>query len=136
MKDSLKPGLVLERTITVDADRTIDFMGEDCRVYATPSLVRDIEHTCRDLILTHADHGEDSVGATVSITHMAPTLMGMDVTIRAEVTELDRARIAFAVSANDGLDEICKGTHGRFVVGIDKTAERLRAKAARAAQSG
>ena len=135
MRDSLKSGTTLERRITVDKDRTIDFMGEECRVYATPELVRDIEHTCRDLILEHADAGEDSVGVSVSIQHTAPTLLGMEVTIRATVTEVERNRVMFEVSANDGLDDICKGTHGRFVVSVEKTKERLQAKAARA-QSG
>lgn len=132
MRDSLKPGAAIERTITVDKDRTIDFMGEECRVYATPSLVRDIEHTCRDLILEHAEKGEDSVGVSVSIQHTAPTLLGMEVTIVATVTEVDRGRVMFEIDASDGLDDVCTGKHGRFVVSVEKTRERLRAKAARA----
>ena len=50
------------RTIVVDEERTISFMGDDCRVYATPSFVRDLEHLSRDLIIEHIDAGEDSVG--------------------------------------------------------------------------
>jgi fluoroacetyl-CoA thioesterase len=62
MKPSLQPGLSTVRRFTVDRDRTISFMGEDARVYATPRLILDIEFTCRDLIVQHADPGEDSVG--------------------------------------------------------------------------
>jgi predicted thioesterase len=36
----------------VDRERTIDFMGEKARVYATPMLVRDIEVACRNLLLS------------------------------------------------------------------------------------
>ena len=136
MRDSLKSGVTLERTIVVDRDRTIDFMGEDCRVYATPSLVRDIEHTCRDLILEHADPGEDSVGTVVSIRHTAPTLRGMEVTITATVAEVDRARVVFDIVAADPLDEICTGRHERFVVEVEKTRRRLAAKAEKAAGAG
>ncbi len=133
MKESLKKGVTKTRVITIDTDRTIDFMGEDCRVYATPSLVQDIEQTCRDLIMEHADTGEDSVGFLVSIMHTAPTLRGMDVAVSATVSEVDRSKVVFEISASDGLDDICSGKHERFVVDVDKTKQRLEAKAAKAA---
>ena len=60
MKPSLQPGVSLTRKILVDRERTISFMGEDARVYATPSMILDIEQACRDLILQHTDAGEDS----------------------------------------------------------------------------
>ena len=43
LKDSLRPGLTRLRRITIDRERTIGFMGEEARVYATPRLVSDIE---------------------------------------------------------------------------------------------
>ena len=46
MKPSLTNGLSETTTLTVDRERTIDFMGEQARVYATPMLVRDIEIAC------------------------------------------------------------------------------------------
>ena len=133
MKDSLTEGLSQVRTFTVDKARTIDFMGEECRVYGTPDLIRDIEWTCRDLIFEHADPGEDSVGVKVSIVHSAATPLGMDVDITATVTETDRNRIVFEISARDPLDAICTGRHERFVIDVEKTKQRLQDKAARAA---
>ncbi len=65
MKSSLASGLTTTRRITVDRSRTIGFMGEGGRVYATPELVRDVEVTCRNLLLEHLDEGEDSVGTRV-----------------------------------------------------------------------
>ena len=62
MKPSLQPGVSLAKRIIIDRARTIGFMGEEARVYATPMMILDIEHTCRELILHHADAGEDSVG--------------------------------------------------------------------------
>ena len=81
MKPSLQPGLTSVKRIPIDPDRTISFMGEDARVYATPRLISDIEFTCRDLILQHADPGEDSVGMEVAVKHLAPTLAGSTVEI-------------------------------------------------------
>ena len=136
MKESLRPGVRRVNRIEVDRDRTIGFMGEAGRVYSTPNLVLDIERTCRDLLLEHADAGEDSVGTEVSIKHLAPTLLGMTVEITVAVTAVEGRSITFAVSAKDGIDQISSGTHGRFMVDVSKTIERLKAKAAKAAASG
>ena len=136
MKDTLRPGLAKTRRIAVDRDRTIGFMGEEGRVYATPFLVGDIERTCRDLLLEHADAGEDSVGMEVTVRHLAATLLGMEVEIVATVTAVDRRKVSFEVSARDEIEPIATGSHIRFVVDIAKRHERLKAKAAeRAARS-
>ena len=131
MKNSLRPGVSRTERITVDRDRTIGFMGEEARVYATPRLVSDIEITCRSLILEHADPGEDSVGMEIALKHLAPSLAGMTVEITVRVVAVDRRKVSFEVAARDELDEISVGTHARFVVDVAKTIERLKAKAAR-----
>lgn len=131
MKPSLQPGVSLTRKITIDRDRTIGFMGEDARVYATPFMIRDMEMACRDLIMQHADAGEDSVGIEVAIKHLAASLTGMTVEIAARVASVEGRKITFEVSARDELDAIGAGMHARFVVDIAKTVERLKAKAAR-----
>ena len=67
MKPGLRPGVSRVNRITIGAERTISFMGEEARTYATPAMIRDIEYTCRDLIMEHADVGEDSVGMEVAV---------------------------------------------------------------------
>jgi len=138
MKDSLRAGVSRVGKIDVDRDRTIGFMGEAGRVYGTPYLVRDIEMTCRQLLLDHSDAGEDSVGTDISIKHLAPTLLGMSVEITATVAAVEGRKITFAISAKDNLEQISTGTHGRFVVDVNKTVDRLKSKAAKlaAAKSG
>jgi predicted thioesterase len=79
MKSSLVAGVTATSKLTVDRERTIDFMGEKARVYATPMLVRDIEVACRELLLQHLDPGEDSVGTRIELDHIAATLMSMPV---------------------------------------------------------
>ncbi|MFL5001340.1 MAG: thioesterase family protein [Xanthobacteraceae bacterium] len=133
MKDSLRPGLSLVRRLVVDRERTIGFMGEEGRVYATPQLVRDVEHACRDLILEHADPGEDSVGMEVALKHLAPTLSDMEVEITVTVSAVDRRKITFDVAVQDDLEPISSGSHTRFVVEVAKMLERLKAKVAKRA---
>ncbi len=136
MKPSLRPGLSRVNRIIIDRERTIGFMGEQARTYATPAMIRDIEYTCRDLIVEHADPGEDSVGMEVAVKHLAPTLMGMTVEIAVRVIAVDGRKVSFEATVKDELDQVGAGTHTRFVVEKAKTFERLKAKAARlAAQS-
>ncbi len=128
MKTSLKPGLAVKRPFSVGRESTIGFMGEDARVYATPMLVRDIEITCRELLLQHLDPGEDSVGTRVDIEHLAPTLEGATVSIEAKLAELNGRAAVFEVVAFENQEPIGRGRHSRFVVDIAKTKERLNKK--------
>ncbi|HRH86739.1 MAG TPA: LysR family transcriptional regulator [Rubrivivax sp.] len=132
MKSTLQAGLSAEATFTIDRERTIDFMGEAARVYATPVLVRDIEVTCRNLLLAHLDAGEDSVGTRVAIDHLGATLLGMDVTLVVRVAEVDGRAVVFEVEGRDAVEPIVRGKHSRFVVDVAKTGQRLAAKAERA----
>jgi predicted thioesterase len=132
MKPSLAAGLSSTSKLTVDRDRTIGFMGEKARVYATPMLVRDIEMRSRELLLQHLDTGEDSVGTRVEIDHLAATLMGMTVELRVTITEVSGRAITLEVEGRDSVDLICRGKHRRFVVDIKTTEERLAAKARKA----
>jgi predicted thioesterase len=132
MKPTLAPGLTTTREFAVDRERTIDFMGEEARVYATPMLVRDIEVTCRELLLAHLDAGEDSVGTRVEIDHLAATLLGMKVAITATLAELKGRAAVFEVSATDGLDTICRGRHARFIANVEQVKQRLKQKQAKA----
>ena len=137
MKASLRPGASRVNRIAIGRERTIGFMGEEARTYATPSMILDIEHTCRELIIEHADAGEDSVGMEVAIRHLAPTLMGMTAEIAVRVASVEGRKVVFEVAVKDELDDVGAGTHTRFVVEKAKTLERLKAKAARlAARSG
>jgi predicted thioesterase len=132
MKASLAVGATAGTRLVVDRERTIDFMGEKARVYATPMLVRDIEIACRDLLLLHLDPGEDSVGTRIELDHLAATLMGMAVDLKVTVVEVKGRAITLEIEGRDTLDAICRGKHNRFVVDVKITEARLAAKAAKA----
>ena len=132
MKSTLQAGVAAKSTITVDRDRTIDFMGEKARVYATPMLVRDIEMACRELLLQHLDPGEDSVGTRVELDHLAATLLGMTVELDVSIAEVQGRAIGFDVTGRDSVEPICRGKHQRFVVDLKTTEARLAAKAVKA----
>jgi predicted thioesterase len=133
MSDTLKPGLKATRRVDVDAARTISFMGDDCRVYSTPNLLYDIEMACRDLLLEHIEAGKDSVGTRVELDHTGATLLGMWAEIEVTLCEVNGPAVSFEFVARDAVEQVAKGRHNRFIVGVEKTAQRLKAKQAKAA---
>jgi fluoroacetyl-CoA thioesterase len=132
MKQSLKPGLELKKALVVDESRCIGFMGKEGMVYATPRMVSDVEYACRDFLLAHLDAGEDSVGAHVSIDHLAATPLGLTVEVSARIVEVDRRKVTFEFTVHDALEQCGRGKHVRFVVETAKSRERLAAKRAKA----
>ena len=131
MKNTLTVGASATRRIQIDTPRTIDFLGESLRVYATPELVRDFEIACREFLLDHADPGEDSVGTGIGISHGGATLRGMNVTITVTVAKVEGRSVTFELLARDDLEEISRGTHSRFVVEVEKLRAKVAAKAAK-----
>ncbi|GAA4329561.1 hypothetical protein GCM10023144_16530 [Pigmentiphaga soli] len=133
MRAQLSPGLAHTARMEIDAGRTISFMGDAFRIYATPSMARDVESTCRELLQQYLDEGENSVGARIELDHLGPTLLGMWVDVEVRVTEVDGRRVAFEAEVRDALDTVGRARHVRFVVSLDKQRERLAAKAQRVA---
>src|SRR5258706_1699716 len=117
MKPSLQPGISLVRRIPVGKEKTISFMGEEGRVYATPYLIGDIEYTCRNLILEHAEPNEDSVGMEVAVKHPLPPLPGSTVAIAATPAAAAGRHETFAATAQDQDHTISFGAHAPVVRG-------------------
>jgi predicted thioesterase len=135
MTEPLQAGLSLTRRIDIDRERTISFMGDECRVYSTPRMLYDIEMTCRELLLGHSEPGKDSVGTRVELDHVGATLLGMWVEITVTLTSVNGNAVAFDFTARDAIEEVARGKHNRFIVGIEKTAQRLKAKLAKASEA-
>lgn len=129
---ALNTGDYAERHLTVDHQRTISFLGEDLRIYATPRLVDDIEQTCLDYLLSFLDEGENSVGTAVDIRHVGATLLGMAVTIVASVTRIDGRSVTFNIEVRDAVELVATAAHTRVVINVAKLRSRVQAKAASA----
>jgi predicted thioesterase len=130
---TLEAGTATERQLLVDRERTISFLGEDLRIYATPRLVDDIEQTCLDYLLTFLDEGDNTVGAAVDIRHVGATLLGMSVSIVATVTRIEGRSVTFNVEVRDDVELVATAAHTRVVVNVAKLRSRVQAKAEAAA---
>ena len=137
MKETLAAGVAGTKRHDIDRERTIDFMGEALRVYSTPSMLRDIEQTCREVILEHLDEGEDTVGVRVELEHLGATLLDSWVEVSARVTGVEGPRVDLEVEVRDELGEsVGRAKHRRFVVEIERQRRRLERLAERLRAGG
>ncbi len=131
MKSGLEKEMTRTQRFEVDADRTIGFMSDALRVYATPSMMRDVEHACRKFVGEYLSDKENSIGARIELDHLGPTLIGMWVDVVASVSSINGRRVEFDVEVRDALDVVGRAKHVRLVIDLDKQRQRLESKAAR-----
>lgn len=132
MGDTLQPGMTFSQTITVTQGLTAAHLAaEGLAVFSTPELVRFIERCALLGVRPFLAEGQDTVGTHVDVRHLAPTPVGMQVTARATLVEVDRRRLRFTVEVHDELDKVGEGTHERFVVDKDRQQRRVEEKVAR-----
>lgn len=98
-------------------------------VYATPCMVALMEGAACEAISGALPEEKTSVGIELTISHLAATPVGMDVTAEAEVIAVDGNIITFNVTAFDESGKIGEGTHKRALVTsqrfLDKTYAKL-----------
>jgi fluoroacetyl-CoA thioesterase len=124
--ETIPAGLTGEHRCTVTPEIAVDFLGhEGARVLGTPFMIMLIEMTARNSMLPKLDAGYDSVGTEVCVRHLAATPMGMEVTFRTEVIEVNDRKVKFKVEAFDAKEQIADGTHERFIVNVERFAKRL-----------
>ncbi len=98
---------------------------------ATPELIRLMEMAAVAALAGHLPPDFTSVGVAVSVKHLAPTPVGLNVEARATLTEVQGRRLTFEVVAYDDVEEVGRGTHERVLVEV----EGFTARAARKAHS-
>jgi fluoroacetyl-CoA thioesterase len=117
-----------ERTITVKNNQTTSFLWEGENVFSTPSMISEMEETCRLLLkeqFLNNNKEWDSVGTLVDIKHLAATPVGAKITLNAEIINIDERRILFKVSVKDKVEVIGEGRHERFIINIPRFKERF-----------
>ena len=97
-------------------------------VFATPYMIALMENAACNAIADGLEEGQSSVGTKLDVSHDAATPVGMHVTARAELVEVDRRRLVFRVTAEDDAGPIGQGTHERFLIMADKFLAKAEAK--------
>ncbi len=122
----LKTGLKNSAEITVTETLSAKSMGSgSLSVLATPALIAGMENVCMNCVQPFLEEGYTTVGTKVDVSHIAATPLGDTVTYTCELTEIDRRRLVFTVSAFDSKGKTGEGTHERFIVDAQRFMSKL-----------
>ena len=136
MKNSLQPGLTYTFKFKVPENKTVPHLYPESsefqampKVLATGFMVGLFEWTCIQAINPHIDWPrEQTVGIDVKLNHIAATPPGLTVTVNVKLEEVEGRKLVFSIVADDGIDKISEGTHGRFIIDAAKFNAKMAVK--------
>jgi fluoroacetyl-CoA thioesterase len=136
MKESLTPGIKYEHKFVLPSSKTVPALYPESEeflvmpeVFATGFLVGLLEWACIKAVKPHIDWPmEQTVGIHINVSHEAATPPGFEITVKAELVEVNGKRLIFMVEAHDGVDLISKGRHERFVINTEQFDKKIKAK--------
>ena len=130
MEFDVKIGATKERVVTTTSNQTTSFLWKGENVLSTPSMISEMEETCRlllkDFVLKEKEW--DSVGTIVDIKHIAITPVGSKIRLKAIIESVNNRRVLFNVEAFDDIEKIGEGKHERFIINVDKFKSKFEEK--------
>ena len=124
----LKPGLAAEKHDTVTDDNTAASLGSGgIAVYATPAMIALMEGAALSAV-DALPQGWSTVGTELNVKHLSATPTGMKVYARAELLNIDGRALSFKVEAFDEAGKIGEGSHGRFIIEVEKFLAKAESK--------
>ena len=100
-------------------------------VLATPAVLALVERAAVRSLRDHLPPGMTTVGASVGLAHLAPTLVGAYVRAEVVLDQIDGRRLRFRFTVSDNAGEVANGTHVRALVDREKFEREARARAER-----
>lgn len=89
-------------------------------VCATPVIAATMEAAAVAALAPHLNDDETTVGTRISLTHTAPSLVGMTLTACAEITTHTGRQYEFSVTVRDEIGVVAEGTHTRVLVNTSR----------------
>jgi fluoroacetyl-CoA thioesterase len=122
------PGLTGRLTTTVAAGDTAEAVGSgDVPVLATPRVVALVEAASVAALEGALEGGQTSVGTRIALGHDEASAVGAELTVRAELVNVDGRRLTFYVAVYEGDRIVASGEHTRVVVDRDRFLARTEA---------
>jgi fluoroacetyl-CoA thioesterase len=129
MDFNLKTGMKAEVSHVVgENDTAAKFGSGGVRVFATPLMIGLMENAALSSVDPHLPEGFATVGLSVNVSHMAATPVGMKVTAKAELAEIEGKKLTFKVEAFDEVEKIGEGLHHRYIINLDKFIQKADSK--------
>lgn len=110
-------------TRVVASTETAEILGSGgLPVYATPAMICHFELAAFKLA---EQYGNQTVGTKVDISHLRACKAGTEVTVTAELTEVDGRRLEFNVKAEDKNGLLGEGRHQRYIIDPERFMAKL-----------
>lgn len=85
-------------------------------VLSTPWVLALVERATVDAVAPHLPGGTTTVGASVDLTHSAPSVVGRVIRAHARAESVEGRKIRFSFEVSDEAGEVARGTLVRVVV--------------------
>lgn len=129
---AIRPGLEGVASLRVTQERTAAAAASGALpVFGTPFLLALMEEAAFQAVAPYLGEEQSTVGIGVELRHLAPTPVGLTVTARARLLEVEGRRLVFQVEAEDGFEKVGEARHERFIVDVPRFLERAARKTAR-----
>lgn len=122
-------GIKNEEQFVVEEHMTAASLGSgSLSVLSTPFMIALMEGVALRSVRPRLEEGQSTVGTEVHVKHLASTPVGSTITVRSELTEIDRRRLVFSVFAENEQGPIGEGSHTRFIVSNSKFLDKAKQK--------
>lgn len=131
--EPLAPGLTGTTSLVVGLEHTAKHLGSgNVHVFATPQMILLMEIASVKAVDHLLPEGQRTVGIGLDVRHLAATPVGMTVTAKSELIQVDGRKLVFHVEAWDDQEKIGEGTHTRAIIDVQRFGQKVREKADRA----
>lgn len=125
----MKVGIKNQIKKTVVEGLTAKVMGSGrLDVFATPAMVAMMEEAAHTSVEAELEEGQGTVGTSMTVSHIAATPVGMEVTCESKLVEVDGRKLVFEIKAMDEAGLIGEARHERFIIENEKFLAKTNAK--------
>ncbi|MFJ7973836.1 thioesterase family protein [Psychrobacillus sp. NPDC096389] len=127
MRSGMEIGREETIQISVTEDMFASFEGKIVHpVYSTVTMTYHMEWVSRKIILPFLEDHEEGMGASVKLSHIAPSPLGTTVTLTATLVEVQDNVVLTKIVASNKLGIIGKGEVKQVILPKKTIAEKLR----------
>lgn len=128
-REIMEKGAVGKFTVRVTEDNTAAaVLSGTLKVFSTPMMIAAMEAASVEAVRDFLDDENSSVGTKINIEHISASPVGMNITAKSTLRDIDGRRLVFDVEACDDKGVIGVGVHERVIVNAAKFMDKANKK--------
>ena len=118
----------MKKVFTVRPEQSAKQVGSgELEVLASPVLLAYMENVASEICLSHCQGSETTVGIEVDFKHLAPSAVGSEITIDADIKTIKKNVISLVIQASDQNGQtVGEAKHKRAIVNTEKFMAKLK----------